>query len=172
MDSSRRRAIASAGSLPRPRRRFSKLGARRREDEDLDGFREALAHLPRPLPVDLQEEVAAFRERGLDDAPPRAVQVSEDVGVLDEFARGDQALEFRAVDEVVVLAVDLTRARLAGGAGHREREPGAARHDGVQQARLARARGRRDDVQVAALRHAAIVMRKRDVHLFRGAAAS
>ena len=80
----------SVAALAQPR---LELFARRRQDEDLDRLRQALAHLLRALPVDLEDQVAALGERRLDDALPRAVEVAEHVGMLDEFAGRDQPLE-------------------------------------------------------------------------------
>src|SRR5688572_5999072 len=150
VDPARDRLFAVAAALAQPR---LELGARGRQDEDLDRLRQPLADLRRPLPVDLEDQVAALGERGLDDAAARSVEVAEDVRVLDEFVRIPQALEIRALDEVVVLAVVLAGAGLARRAGDGERHRRAPAHQRPQEARLAGARGRRDDVETAALRH-------------------
>jgi len=96
----------------------------------------------------LGEQLADARRRVV--APAVAVVVvAVDVGVLEEIARGDHSLEGFARDEMVLAAVDLAIARRAGGV--RDREPDAAFHaeHGVNEAGLARARGRDHDEEVA-----------------------
>src|SRR5690606_14595951 len=64
----------------------------------------------------------------------------------------DHALEFRVVDEVVMLAVALARTRCARGERDREADVGVARKAGVDDARLPGARRRRDHEQGSAHR--------------------
>jgi hypothetical protein len=65
--------------------------------------------------------------------------------MLVEIADADHAPEFRCIDEVVVLAVALARPGTARGERDRQAQRRVAREHGIDDARLARARRRRDD---------------------------
>ena len=66
------------------------------------------------LHVDLEDDVAAGRQRVADLVARRAVPVAVDLVGLEELARGADAQERLAADEVVVDAVDLAVARRTG----------------------------------------------------------
>ena len=67
-------------------------------------------------------------ERLLDRAARRAVAVLVvHGGVLEQLAVGDQPVELGVVDEEVVLAVDLARARRPRGRRHRQVDLGMVR---------------------------------------------
>src|SRR6185503_6482097 len=120
------------------------------QDEDAHALRIDGAHLPRALPVDLQDQVVAARQRVGDHLLRRAVAVAVHVGVLEELAALLHGEESRVVDEVVVDAVLLAFPRRAGGIGDRELECRVVVHHRVDQRRLARPRRRGDDEEHAA----------------------
>ena len=74
-----------------------------------------LAQLLGALPVDLEEDVAAGADLLLEPALRRPVVITMDLGPLEEFTLVAQGAEALHIDEVIVLAVHLARARRAGG---------------------------------------------------------
>src|SRR6185295_13906295 len=84
------------------------------------------------------------------------VEVAVDLGPFEKGAAGNHLLKHRRIDEVVILALDLSRTWLAGGMAHRERhiEPRKAlahRHQALDERRFARTRGRGEDEQLSGL---------------------
>ena len=117
--------------------------------EQADG----IAHLARALPVDLEDDVMPGLQLVEHRLPRGAVEIVEHLGMLEEVIGGDHLTKRRGVDEVVVLPVDLARARCTCGVGdgQRQRLPRRLQHR-PQQAGLAGARGCRNDVQRALCR--------------------
>src|SRR3990170_2394334 len=106
--------------------------------------------LPRSLPVDVEQYVAALAERLLHRRFRGAVAVTEDIGPFDELAGGDHRIEPGIVDEMIIDVV-----ALAGPLGPRRR---ADRHGDLlvrleqhpRDGRLTGARRRGEDDQQAA----------------------
>ena len=73
---------------------------RGRQYEYGDALGHALTHLPRALPVDLEQHAAAGRQLRADLFAAGAVIVIEYAGVLEERAVGDQALKFVNADKM------------------------------------------------------------------------
>ena len=119
--------------------------ARGRQDEDAGAVRARAAHLARALPVDLEEHVLAGRELLLNLRRAGAIEIAEHGGVLEECARGDQLLEVRRADEVIVDALGFRRARLARGVRDRDQQIRPRGEQAAHQAGLAGARGGGDD---------------------------
>ena len=82
------------------------------------------AELLGPLPVDVEQDVAAGCQGGLDCAARGAVGMTVDPGMLQELAAGDHGGEALLADEVIVDAVGLGRAARSGGDGDGERDLG------------------------------------------------
>ena len=118
----RRCAITSGASWPRACEAAPQLRDRGRQDEDADHVGEELAHLLRALPVDLEHQVVAAVERCSIQRLRGAVAVAVHLGALEELARSSIATNVARVDEVVLAAVDLARARRARGVGDRQLE--------------------------------------------------
>src|SRR5690606_23729508 len=91
---------------------------RGRQDEDADATRIERAHLPRPLPVDLEHEVLAAGERFLDDTPRSSVAVAVYLRAFEELAPLAHGKEGRLVDKVVLAPLRCPRARRARGVRH------------------------------------------------------
>jgi len=68
----------------------------------------------------IQQHVAALRPQRLYLRPVGAVAVAEHIGMLQVPAGGNPGIEGGAIDEVVLLAVELVAARWPGGIGNRE----------------------------------------------------
>src|SRR5690606_6605040 len=111
------------------------------------------ADLGGALPVALQQPVLAGGELRFHRLPGGALPVAVHPRVLEEVAGRHHPLEFGRADEVVVLVVALARARRARGEGNGQADVGVARQAGVDDARLARARRRRDDEKGPAHAH-------------------
>src|SRR6266516_3555215 len=129
----------------------------RRNDEDAHRVGKGLPDLPRALPVDFEQDVQALRARFGDPLPGGSVAVSVDLGRFQKLAALEHRVEGLALDEVILAPVHLARARGPRGEGNREREPLVLGERGAHQRRFARARGRRDDEQVAG--HCCFTMR-------------
>ena len=84
---------------------------RGRRDEHLHRLGHRLAHLACALDLDLQHHRHALADAAVELGAQRAVAAAGVVGVLDEVARGDPAVELLGAEEVVVDAVVLARAR-------------------------------------------------------------
>ena len=69
--------------------------------------------------------------------------------MLEKFVARDHFLEFGPGDEMIIAALDLVRPRLACGVRDGETHAWLALHERLDQAGLARAGRRRDDVQAA-----------------------
>src|SRR5579859_7152739 len=99
------------GILPARAHSPLELFQRGRQDEDAHALRVELAHLPRPLPVDLENDVRAPLERIEDDFLRSAVAIAMDFGAFQEFAALAHSEERGVVDKVILTAVHLARAR-------------------------------------------------------------
>src|SRR6185437_2668462 len=111
-----------------------------------------LFELLRALPIDVADDVLAAVERLHHRAARRAVAIAEDDGVLQELALRHHLIEFRAVDEMVMLAVDLAGALRPRRHRDRHRELTVLLEELAADRRLARARWRgQDEKQTAAL---------------------
>src|SRR5688572_4157157 len=137
------------GVLVAPAQAPLQLRHRRRQDEDADAVGIERAHLPRTLPVDLEDEVLALLEGVLDGLAGGAIPVAVYLGALQELAAALHGEKGRLVHEVVLAPVLLPRARLAGGVGGRQPEAGLVFQQRLDQRGLAGARGRGDDEQAA-----------------------
>jgi hypothetical protein len=116
----------------------------RRQDEDADASGVDAAYLPRSLPVDLEDQVLAARERLGDDLLRGAVAIAVHLGALEEFAALLHAEEGGLVDEVVVDAVLFAGTRSARGVRDGELQAWIGAHQRVDQRGLARPRRRRN----------------------------
>ena len=86
------------------------IGDRGRQHEDADEIGAALlAQLLGALPIDVEQHVAARREHALDWRPRRAVAVAEHLGPFEKLALRDHRVETRAIDELIIGALDLAR---------------------------------------------------------------
>src|SRR3546814_8482329 len=74
-----------------------------------------LVELLRALPVDVEQEILPFLEPSPNPPLGRAVTVPENVSPFVEIVFRDHAVEFSVVDEMIVHAVNLARARRARG---------------------------------------------------------
>ena len=93
----------------------------RRQDEDANHVGpHCLGKLLAPLPVDVEDDVAAGVQRALHRVAGGAVPVAEHLGALEEFPALPQTREGGLVDEVVVAAVDLVRPLRPRGVGDRD----------------------------------------------------
>src|SRR5439155_449231 len=135
------------GILPAGAHAPLKLLDRRRQDEDADRVGIELAHLPRALPVDFEDQVVAALQRIEDQLLRSAVAVAVHLGALEKLAAAAHGEERRVVDEMVVDAVLLARARRSRGVRDGELEARVFPHQRVDQRRLARPRRRGDDEQ-------------------------
>ena len=111
---SRRLAIRSSDSVPRPRRRrsSSSIDGGSRKIRTASGT--CVPDLLGPLDVDLQDDVVARRQLLL-DGPPRACRTdAHERRPLEELVRRRSSVELVLVDEEVVDAVDLVRPRGRG----------------------------------------------------------
>src|SRR5690606_18935595 len=115
-------------------------------------------HLARALPVDLQQHVVATGQLGFHGLTGRALPVAVHARVFEQVAGVDHALEARLVDEVVVLAIDFTRARRARRERDRQADIRIAREHRVDDAGLAGTRGRGNDKQGSAHAHWMLVL--------------
>lgn len=93
-----------------------------RGDEDIDqGTGDVRvccsADLAGSLDIDVHDHIIAALEDGQDGTVQGAVAVAVDPGVFQEVARAHPGLEISGREEVVVLAIGLSRARRAGGGG-------------------------------------------------------
>ena len=128
------------------------LGHRRRQDEDPHEIgAEGIFELLGALPVDVEQDVAAVLERFLDRLLRAAVAMIEDIGPFGEFVVGDQPVELRVVDEMIIDPVDLARAHRPGGGADRHGDRRIDLHQLAADRRFARARGGgKDDQQATA----------------------
>src|SRR3954470_6392009 len=120
-----------------------------RHDKDADAVRMQLAHLPRALPVDLEEQVMTAAERIADHLLGRAVAVTMHLGALEELAAAAHHQELGVVDKMVFAAVLLAGSRCARGVGNGKLERRIFLQDRLDERALARAGGRGDDEQLA-----------------------
>ncbi|OWK24679.1 hypothetical protein AJ87_19015 [Rhizobium yanglingense] len=91
------------------------LGHRRRQHEDgYDICRHLLLQLLGALPIDVEKHVAAFGHRCFHRFARRAVEIAVHFSPFQQRIGIAQSLEFADALEVVVNALDLTRAPLAG----------------------------------------------------------
>src|SRR3989442_383801 len=135
------------GILPAGAHAPLQLLDRRRQDEDADRVGIELAHLLRALPVDFEDQVVAALQRIEDQLLRSAVAVAVHLGALEKLAAAAHGEECRVVDEMVVDAVLLARARRSRGVRDGEPEARVFPHQRVDQRRLARPRRRGDDEQ-------------------------
>src|SRR5205809_881372 len=135
------------GILPAGAHAPLQLLDRRRQDEDADRVGIELAHLLRALPVDFEDQVVAALQRIEDHLLRSAVAVAVHLGALEKLAAAAHGEERRVVDEMVVDAVLLARARRSRGVRDGELEARVFPHQRVDQRRLARPRRRGDDEQ-------------------------
>ena len=82
-----------------------------------------------------------MREQRFDRCARRAVEIAEHFGVLEESAVRDQSLEHAAIDEVVVLAIDIARPRRPRRVRHRQHDAGLALEQRVDETGFAGAGG-------------------------------
>ena len=110
-----RSAITSAVSVPRL--------CSRRSSSGIDGGRMKMVTRSSPnrrlellgaLPIDVEQDVAAFAERVLHRRLGGSVAIAEHRRPFDEFASLDHAVELGVVDEMIIDIVDLARAASAG----------------------------------------------------------
>src|SRR5688500_11599373 len=123
---------------------------RRRQDEDADALRIKRAHLPRALPVDLEDEIVALLQRAVDALLRSSIPVAVHFGVLEEFAALAHGQKRRLVDEVVFAPVLLAGPRCARGVRSRQAQPRLVFEQRLDERGLARARRCRDDEQAPA----------------------
>src|SRR2546429_1399012 len=121
----------------------------RGKDEDAHRVGKGGSDLLGALPIDFEHDIQAPRARFGDPLLRRAVAVSVDLGRFQKLAALEHRLEGLAVDEMILAPVRFARARGPRGVGNRERELFVLGERGAHQGRLARARGRRDDEQIA-----------------------
>src|SRR2546429_1655790 len=121
----------------------------RGKDEDAHRVGKGGSDLLSALPVDFEHDIQALRARFSDPLLRRAVAVSVDLGRFQKLAALEHRLEGLAVDEMILAPVRFALARGPRGVGNRERELFVLGERGAHQGRLARARGRRDDEQIA-----------------------
>ena len=76
-------------------------------DDDIGA--EALAHLLRALPIDVEQHVAPLREHGLDGRARRAVAVAMDLRPFQQFPGQPHRVEFASADEMIMDAVSFAR---------------------------------------------------------------
>ena len=139
-------AILGPGMQPAP-----ELFDRGRENEDADDVVTGVLHqLLSALPVDVEQHVAARRERGLDLCLGCSVVVAEDHRMLEKRVREDHLGKPRLIDEHVVTAIDLARPRRPRGDRDRHLEIVLALEEPARERRLAGARGRGQDQHQAA----------------------
>src|SRR5690606_32198451 len=132
---------------PRPEP-AGQLVARRRQDEDGDAVGARATHLPRALPVDLEDDAPALRQLALDLPAAGAVAVIEDASRFEQLAARLELGELGLADEEVVAAFLLGRPLAARRVGDREDELRVAALELLDERRLARA-GRRGDHEQA-----------------------
>jgi hypothetical protein len=118
-------------------------------DEHEHRVGERLPNREGALDVDLEDHVVTRPEVLLDGRPGCSFEVVVDLEPLQEAARIAQPLELGAVDELVIAAVDLTRARVACRRRRREPESGLACAQAPNEGSLAGARRAGDDEQDA-----------------------
>src|SRR2546427_8779288 len=135
------------GILPAGAHAPLQLLDRARQDEDADRVGIEIAHLPRALPVDFEDQVVAALQRIEDQLLRSAVAVAVHLGALQKLAAAAHGEERRVVDEMVVDAILLARARRSRGVRDGELEARVLAHQRVDQRRLARPRRRGDDEQ-------------------------
>src|SRR5262249_49028264 len=111
------------------------------------------------LPIDVEDDVAAARERRFDRRLCGSVSVAEHECVLGELAAPDHVLEPVGRDAVIVAAVDLAGADRGGGVRHAELELRELGEQSAGEGRLARTGGRRNDHQDTAIGHRGIFTR-------------
>src|SRR5688572_17746567 len=116
----------------------------RRQDEDADASGVDAAYLPRSLPVDLEDQVLAARERLGDDLFRGAVAIAVHLGALEELAALLHAEEGGLIDEVVVDAVLLAGTRRARGVRNGELQAWIGAHQRVYEGRFSGPRRRGD----------------------------
>ncbi len=106
--------------------------------------------LPRTLPVDVEQYVAAFFQGCFDRCLGRAVAVAEHGRPFDELALGDHPVELGVIDEVIVHVIDFAGAPEPGGRrdGHGDLWVGVHQHP--RNRRLPRSRRRGEDDQQSA----------------------
>ena len=137
-----RRSTVSAESCPRPDEPGPQRLDRRWKDEDGHRLGERLAHLPRALPVDVEDHVPPLREPRLERAPRGSVVPVEDPGVFEEFAGVHHRLELAPADEVVVDAVPPRRGAEAAWYARRRARRAVGIDQRAREARLPGPRGR------------------------------
>ena len=124
---------------------------RRRKNEDADEIvLHRLGQLLGALPVDVEQHVAASLQRRRHRPLRRAVEIAEHLGVFEKLAPVAQTGEFPGADEVIILAVDLSRPRRPRGDGNRHLDMAVGGKEAPRQRRLSSTRWRRHDQQQAA----------------------
>jgi len=96
--------------------------------------------------------LARRRQRLAHGRACRAVEVVEDLCVLEELAPLDHPPKLVRCDEMVIATLDLVGARRARRVGDGKAQLRLAFHQGLHETGLAGTRGRRDDVQTAGFR--------------------
>jgi hypothetical protein len=100
--------------------------ARRRRDEHGQRLRHRLAHLSRPLDLDLEHDRHALGKAAVELGAQRPVPAAGVVGVLDELVVAGATVELARIHEVVVHPAALSGTRRARGRRHRQLELGHA----------------------------------------------
>ena len=131
--------------LTAARQAGAQLVPARRQHEDEDGVGKQLLDLQRALPVDFEHHVAPGLHARLDRLARCAVAVAVHQRPLEKIAGGDLGVEGLVVDEKVFAAVFFLSAWRARGVRNGRRHPRIHFQQGVDEARLARTAGRRDD---------------------------
>ena len=111
-----------------------------------------IAHLASALPVDFQDHVPARVQQFTGGVTVRSVEIAEDFCVFEKLLIRNALAEGCLIGEMVVPAIDFTRARRPGGEGHGNHHVFLALDQRVYQAGLAGTRGRGDNEQRAASR--------------------
>src|SRR5580698_5006903 len=99
-----------------------------RQYENTDRIRQFAFDLFRTLHIDIEQKIASFLFGLFKKQARRAVIISEDLGVLEEFIGANHLLKFGARNKVILLAILLAAARLAGSVGNGKIEVGDQLH--------------------------------------------
>ena len=130
--------VLGAGAKP-----ALELGGRGRKDEDTDEIvAGVLGELLGALPVYVEQRILARRQCLLHRGAQGAVVVAENLGIFEKFLAVDHQVELGEIDEVVVLAGDLSGTLGAGRGRHRHRQVDLPLEKTAGNRRLARPRWR------------------------------
>src|SRR5262249_29370084 len=135
--------LAVLGTLAQP---TLQLRQRRRQNEYADHIITAVGdELPRSLPVNVEQHVDALIHCGLYRHCRRAILMVKHRGVLQQIASGDHLRKPGAVDEKIILALDLSRPHWTCRHRNRHGQPVMAAEQTPRKRRLARTRRRREN---------------------------